>query len=543
MCFCRYKCTRVIPEKFLKDLAPKYNVSELELEVLLLAIDGKSITEIARTKKISDDAVRKRLGEVYKKFQIKGTGTGKLAKLQQTLSKLYREKQFELSEYENVNHQQRQDWDEAPDVVNFYGRTTELAMLNQWIVQESCRLIALVGMGGIGKTALSVKLGKQIQDKFDFLVWRSLHNAPTVTELLTDLIRFLSPQQRLSLPEDLDSLISQLINHLNKHRCLLVLDNVESILISGDFAGYYPEEHKDYGKLLKRLGEELHNSCLLLVGQEKPREIPLLEGDRLPVRSFQLTGLQEKEARRILEFQGLSGEDKWGVLINIYRGNPLALKIVAMNIQDSFGGSVTEFIAQGRTYVFRDIRDLIDQQFNRLSNLEKEIIYWIAIEDPVSLSILREKRKNSSLPMDQLELPEALGSLYRRSLIERNKEDASSFELQPVIKQYVTSRLIEQVYEEIYSVMKTEKATERIKKFDILRSHTLVKGEAVNKILIPVKNKLLAHFRSKEVVEDQLTRIQTLLQGKDRLEFGYSEENMLGLLTELKTDSSAQEKI
>ncbi|NJL67938.1 MAG: hypothetical protein HC894_16545 [Microcoleus sp. SM1_3_4] len=36
------------------------------------------------------------------------------------------------------------------------------------------RLVALLGMGGIGKTALSVKLAQQIQQDFDWIVWRSL---------------------------------------------------------------------------------------------------------------------------------------------------------------------------------------------------------------------------------------------------------------------------------------------------------------------------------------------------------------------------------
>ncbi|WP_041639724.1 hypothetical protein [Trichormus azollae] len=30
-------------------------------------------------------------------------------------------------------------------------------------------------MGGIGKTAFSIKLAQEIEDQFDYVIWRSLH--------------------------------------------------------------------------------------------------------------------------------------------------------------------------------------------------------------------------------------------------------------------------------------------------------------------------------------------------------------------------------
>lgn len=81
----------LIPQDFLISYVGKYNVTPGELEALSAALAGKAIAEIAEELNIQPNAVRKRLGEVYQKFDIKGKGPGKLVKLQQILVKAYQE--------------------------------------------------------------------------------------------------------------------------------------------------------------------------------------------------------------------------------------------------------------------------------------------------------------------------------------------------------------------------------------------------------------------------------------------------------------------
>ena len=74
----------IIPLDFLQTLAAERDVSQGELEVASLALlEGESIAAIAVKLDLKPEAVRKRLGEVYKKFEIGGKGPGKMAKLQQ----------------------------------------------------------------------------------------------------------------------------------------------------------------------------------------------------------------------------------------------------------------------------------------------------------------------------------------------------------------------------------------------------------------------------------------------------------------------------
>lgn len=397
-------------------------------------------------------------------------------------------------------------WGEAVDVSVFYGRTAELATLEQWLVQDRCRLVALLGMGGIGKTALAVKLAEQIKDQFEYLIWRSLRNTPACEDIIAEILLFLADEQETNLPETFNARVSQLMEYLRKYRCLLVLDNTESILRSRvnvdalnavaciapliDRAGNYREGYEGYGEFLRRVGEERHQSCLLLTSREKPKEIALLEGKTLPIRSFSVTGLQEVEGQYILKAKGLSeAEDKSRNLIHCYGGNPLALKIVATTIQELFDGNVAEFLAHN-TAVFGDIRELLDQQFERLSALEKQVMYWLAINrEPLSYLELQDDL--AKIPKSKL--LETLESLERRSLIGQN---SAKFTQQPVVIEYVTEKLIEQICEE-----KTVEKVTSVIECAILKAHAkgYLKETYLRSFLNSIANRINTTFIKRNI--------------------------------------------
>ena len=337
------------------------------------------------------------------------------------------------------------DWGDAIDVSVFYGRNDELQTLQDWIVNDCSRLVAIYGIGGIGKTALCVKLAQRIQEKFEFVIWRSLRNSPLVEDIIGKSIQFFANGREANLPESLFNSLSLLLSYLKDHRCLLILDGVEAIFQGGEPVGQYRKGYEAYSELFKLVGEISHQSCLLLTSREKPKEIISLGGASLPVRSLQILGLKTAEVKTILSSKGIFkvSDAECLQLIHSYGGNPQALKIVATSIQDLFAGNISEFFAQNIT-VFGEIQELLDQQFNRLSLLEKEIMYWLAINHkPVKLS---QVSKNITSPEKLPQLLGAIESLRRRSLLENN---VGFFSLKPAVKEYVNQkRLIEGVDKE-----------------------------------------------------------------------------------------------
>ncbi|MEB3209986.1 MAG: NB-ARC domain-containing protein, partial [Leptolyngbyaceae bacterium] len=319
-----------------------------------------------------------------------------------------------------------------PDVPVFYGREAELQQLQTWVQRDRCRLITLLGIGGIGKTTLAAQLATHLADDFENVIWRSLRTGLAVDVFLNDLLSVLQPGGEP--PKHLDAQLDCLVTYLTKHRCLIVLEDMQLVLQGGELAGQYQPSYEGYGDLITRVAETPHQSCFLLTSWEKPREVSVLEGDAYPVRSLKIKGLGD-DARSILEAKGLSNPELWDELIMSYRGNPLALKIIATTIQELFGGNVADFLNQG-TLFLGDFTHLLTQQFGRLSSLEQKVMGWLATTgNPTTLPQLR---KGIDADVNLSDLINVLESLGRRSLIDKvTQENEVLFTLQPMVMKYV----------------------------------------------------------------------------------------------------------
>lgn len=322
--------------------------------------------------------------------------------------------------------------EDAPDISPFFGRSEELNQLEKAIAQQHSRLVTILGISGIGKTALALQLIEQIKDKFEYVIWRSLHSKPLLEELQTNLIQFFSNQPENGLKLNIN--LAQLIEHLRKHRCLIILDDVHSIFSKGQLAGCYENGYENYGELFKKLGERHHQSCFVLLSWDKPREVAKLEAENRQVCCLELHGLDLRSAKEILREKRLIEEEKWQELIEKYQGNPLWLKIIAIMIQDLFGGRVGEFVKYDNLLLNEDLKDILHQEIDRLSDIEKQIISSIA-EETAAVAI---SQILSHLQLPASELMNAMQSLGRRSLISKiNQGNETLFNLLPVVKQYV----------------------------------------------------------------------------------------------------------
>ncbi|MCT7982300.1 NB-ARC domain-containing protein [Laspinema sp. A4] len=560
--------TNQIPPEFLTGVAKERGVSDAELETVMMALDGNSTAAIATILGISNIAVRKRLGEVYRKFSIYGRGPGKLAELRHQLFYQYQAQETEApaptktkgkakaepaatsskkaepapaaaepsTEVVSTGNR-RPDWGESPDVSQFYGRTEELKILEELIIDESSRLVTLLGMTGIGKTVLSVQIAKQLESEFEFVVWRSLSASPKLEDLLGNLLQTLSTQKKPDIPEDLSGRILRLLDFLKKNRCLIILDDIDTLLKGDELAGNYRPGFENYRDFIKRIAETNHQSCFVLVTTEEPAEIALLHGEK--VQTLQPMDSHEI-AREIFADKGVPPTDKeWLELVKRYGDNLLAYKIVATTIKEFFNGNTATFLKATELFIEDTLTHLLEQHFGRLSPSEEEILYWLAIaKAPVTLSRLRE---DMLLPVSLSDMLKNLDSLDRRALIEK-QETASDifFTLQPLMMKFVSTKLVENACEEIKQLVKTQK----LSSLRILIQHNLgaaatsgKKGKAAAaqkpQMVQQIKNQLQFFVMRSGGYDELITQLEAIaakLEDKTQLDVGYASANLRNLL-------------
>ncbi len=436
--------------KFADDLVFKKtgkHLDDVQESVIKGVWDGQKYLSIANSQKLSEGHIRDIAYELWHLFSeylgenvSKSNFRSRLKKLNlsqstQTFFQIHNlvytdnlqivnfEKGPNNNNQENYQKPNKYDLQEAPPMDNFYGRNQELNTLNQWILTEKCPLISIVGISGIGKTALTIKLISQISENFDYIIYRSLADLPTLETLINSLIEIESSPI---------SNIPQLIDYLRRNRYLIILDDVQSIFQSQKLAGTYKIGYENYSKLFQSIAKLSHQSCLILNSWETPKEISKLNSK---VHLLQLGSLA-KDNIEILQSMGLQDEKEWETLIKMYEGNPAWLKIISTTIIEVFKGKVAEFINCNKTLFLSDsLQDILDEHFEYLTTLEKQILSNLASnENPVIISQLL-----TEIGLDSTEVLKAIQSLTRRFLLEIISETETLITVNSLIREYLKS--------------------------------------------------------------------------------------------------------
>lgn len=423
---------------------------------------------------------------------------------------------------------QRLDWGEAPDISTFCGREQELATLSNWVLVDRCRVVALVGIGGMGKTTLALKVAQLAAPHVTSICWRSLRDAPPLLTLLNDCLQALAGRPLSEHPQTAEQGITLLLERLRHDRCLLILDNVETLFEAESIAGHYREEHAKYRLLFQRLAETPHQSCVLLTSRELLSELEPLEGPQAPVRVLRLGGLARSATLELLKDKVLFGsEAAWEQFVAHYSGNPLALKIAAATVRDLFGGNITAYLNDALGALV-SLQELLANQFERLTLTERDLLIWLAIEREGAT--IEQLAANIYPPVARRELIIAIKSLRQRTLIERSEQDGR-FALLPVVMEFVSDTLVSQLIEELH-----EGKLQLLTRYALMKSQSAdyIRESQQRMLVQPILSLLLARFGNRERLVDHLRELLRLLRETEQAKAGYAGGNLVNVLVALQ---------
>ncbi|MEL6495835.1 MAG: ATP-binding protein [Cyanobacteria bacterium J06623_7] len=336
-----------------------------------------------------------------------------------------------------VKKQQLCSWTTAPNTKHFIGREQELETMRSWSRDRDCRLIVVSGMIGTGKTTLVTEFAKSIQTEFDYVIWFSLSQRPSLTKLLNKYLHTIDPQRFSdNKPQELSFLLSELIECLRKHRILLVLDGLQYVLLVDRGSVAYRQEFEGYGQFLRSIISTNHQSLLVTTSRIKPKPLEYYSNNQvkfLPLQGFDRQTTMNFLGDRVPEI----AEPELLRLSGTLQHNPQLLQIVHNHL-DMFVEDDAEHLIEDLC-LLEAIGELLEQELFYLAPLDKEIVYWLAICcRPQSYEELQRQIKHTA---SKLKFSHSLKSLLERSLvIERD----NAYCLMPVMRAYLRRKLVKQ---------------------------------------------------------------------------------------------------
>ncbi|MEZ4621683.1 MAG: BTAD domain-containing putative transcriptional regulator [Caldilineaceae bacterium] len=246
----------------------------------------------------------------------------------------------------------------------FIGRQREIAELMQRLVDPACRLLTLVGPGGIGKTRLALAAARQIldlsseeilenrnlKDGLFFVPLQPVSAVSGVIPAIADALGFhfyggTSPQE-------------QLFSYLREKQMLLLLDNFEHLPAAADLVAALLVEAPSVKVLVTsrealKLQEEWFHplSGLRLPPQAQPaslRENDAADTRDVMIERYDAVQLFVQTARRALvDFDPAQHREAIAHICRLVDGMPLALELVASWLKVLSCTQIADEIAQG----------------------------------------------------------------------------------------------------------------------------------------------------------------------------------------------------
>jgi predicted ATPase/DNA-binding SARP family transcriptional activator len=320
----------------------------------------------------------------------------------------------------------------------FVGREEELADIRRLLREEpACRLLTLVGPGGIGKTRLALEAAEGTLDAFsDGVFFVPLASVGGIEFMVAAVAEAVDCEfSRGVAPK------SQLLKHLVGKRLLLVADNLEHLLEGVDLFSEILSAAPQ-ARLLVTSRERLH------LQEEWIYEVqglpcPEAVDDPADLQAYGAARLFVERARQADVNFGLSAEDVPALVrvCKLVDGMPLALELAAAWARSMSLSEIAREVERNLDFLstsmrnvperHRSLKVVFEQSWERLTDAEQEVLSRLSVFQGGCSREAAEVVAGATLPL--------LASLGDKSLLHR--ADSGRYEMHGLIHQFAAEQL------------------------------------------------------------------------------------------------------
>ncbi|MCU0541158.1 MAG: ATP-binding protein [Oscillatoriaceae cyanobacterium Prado104] len=237
----------------------------------------------------------------------------------------------------------------------------------------SCRVLLIVGITGIGKTALAERVVQELRGD-----WRehrdNFEDEKKVSDFASVALQWLEKWGESVLKDDRkpEQLLRRLVKHLRENRYLILMDSLEYLLTGNAEDGWGDFADEWWGKFfVSFLAESDCQSRFILTSQDLPTKFETAECDRYKNLWYcqLLKGLEIPEQVKLFQKAELDGDLELAhsplrIIGEVYDGHPLALRTIAGEIKQSYGGRVRAYWKENSRYI-EEVKEAIDEARNQ----------------------------------------------------------------------------------------------------------------------------------------------------------------------------------
>ena len=349
---------------------------------------------------------------------------------------------------------------QTPPEPNFVGCEKMLETITDWYTNPEVRVGALIGWGGVGKSAIVRNWYDTLESnaiKPDGIFWWGFYRNAYLELFLNALLRYVSQGQ--IEPESIKSTwekTDRIKEYIHQGTYLIILDGLEQMQKSASGDEFGQMIHRECTELLHYFADVPKGLCLITT------RYPLKDLDEWHERSYKtlpLIDLSIPDSLLMLRSRGVKGrEEDMREIITRYKGHALSLTSVAGYLNRYYAGDIkqapeVEFVLSDRER-FKDVNKLLRKYAEKMSEPERIFLQIFSLfrqevtEDDFAI-VFRHKVKDTEfnkvlVRMHELDFRDLISGLVDWRLISYDKTKRT-YTTHPLLKGYFESDFDEKI--------------------------------------------------------------------------------------------------